>query len=148
MKPEVDVVLRSMMTKLLLEVAPAVGDAYVRSNVEAMVALLAAAAEEFDRAAEVRVAENRSMRAIFRAAAEQVSDRDLRARLALAGDENDASLRIGDLNASNDRLRALLIELQALVEGRDEEWARQIDGAIWAELRASTRRRAISFYPF
>ncbi len=62
MKPEVDVVLRSMMTKLLMEVAPAVGDAYVRSNVEAMVALLAAAAEEFDRAAEVRVEENRSMR--------------------------------------------------------------------------------------
>ena len=67
MKPEVDVVLRSMMTKLLLEVAPAVGDAYVRSNVEAMGALLAAAAEEFDRAAEVRVAENRSMREILRA---------------------------------------------------------------------------------
>jgi hypothetical protein len=148
MKPEVDVVLRSMMTKLLLEVAPAVGDSYVRSNVEAMVALLAAAAEEFDRAAEVRVAENRSMRAIFGAAAAHVSDGDLRARLALAADESDASLRIGDLNASNDRLRALLIELQALVESRDEEWARQIDGAIWAELRASVRRRAISFYPF
>jgi hypothetical protein len=148
MKPEVDVVLRSMMTKLLLEVAPAVGDAYVRSNVEAMVALLAAAAEEFDRAAEVRVVENRSMRAIFRTAAVHVSDGDLRARLALAADESDASLRIGDLNASNNQLRPLLIELQALVEGRDEEWARQIDGAIWAELRASTRRRAISFYPF
>jgi hypothetical protein len=148
MKPEVDVVLRSMMTKLLLEVAPAVGDAYVRSNVEAMVALLAAAAEEFDRAAEVRVVENRSMRAIFRTAAVHVSDGDLRARLALAADESDASLRIGDLNASNNQLRTLLIELQALVEGRDEEWARQIDGAIWAELRASARRRAISFYPF
>ncbi len=137
-----------MMTKLLLEVAPAVGDAYVRSNVEAMVALLAAAAEEFDRAAEVRVTENRSMRAIFRAASAHVADGDLRARLALAADESDASLRIGDLNASNDRLRALLIELQALVEGRDEEWARRIDGAIWAELRALARRRAISFYPF
>jgi hypothetical protein len=147
-KPEVDVVLRTMMTKLLLEVAPAVGDAYVRSNVEAMVALLAAAAEEFDRAAEVRVAENRSMRAIFQAASAHVSDGELRARLALAACESDTSLRISDLNASNDRLRALLIELQALVEGRDEEWARQIDAAIWAELRASARRRAISFYPF
>jgi hypothetical protein len=148
MKPEVDVVLRSMMTKLLVEVAPAIGDAYVRSNVESMVALLAAAAEEFDRAAEVRVAENRSMRAILRAAAVQVPDGDLRARLALAAEESDTSLRIADLNASNDRLRALLIELQALVEGSDEGWAREIDGAIWAELRASARRRAISFYPF
>jgi hypothetical protein len=148
MKPEVDVVLRSMMTKLLLEVVPAVGDAYVRSNVEAMVALLAAAAEEFDRAAEVRVAENRSMREILRAAIEHVPDWGLRARLAAAAEEREPSLRIGDLNAANDRLRAMLIELHALVEGRGEEWARRIDGAIWAELRASARRRAISFYPF
>ena len=148
MKPEVDVVLRSMMTTLLLEVAPAVGDAYVRSNVEAMVALLAAAAEEFDRAAEVRVAENRAMREILRAATEHVPDEGLRARLAAATEEREPSLRIGDLNASNDRLRALLIELHALVEGRDEEWAHRIDRAIWAELRASARRRAISFYPF
>jgi hypothetical protein len=148
MKPEVDVVLRSMMTKLLLEVAPAVGDAYVRSNVEAMGALLAAAAEEFDRAAEVRVAENRSMREILRAATEHVPEGDLRSRLTVAAEEREASLRIGDLNAVNDRLRALLIELQTLVEGSDEEWARRIDRAIWAELRASARRRAIFFYPF
>jgi hypothetical protein len=148
MKPEVDVVLRSMMTKLLLEVAPAVGDAYVRSNVEAMGALLAAAAEEFDRAAEVRVAENRSMREILRAATKHVPERDLRSRLAVAAEEREASLRITDLNAANDRLRALLIEIQTLVEGSDEEWARRIDRAIWDELRASARRRAISFYPF
>jgi hypothetical protein len=148
MKPEVDVVLRSMMTKLLLEVAPAVSDAYVRSNVEAMGVLLAAAAEEFDRAAEVRVAENRSMREILRATTEHVPEGDLRSRLAIAAQEREASLRIGDLNAVNDRLRALLIEIQALVEGSDEEWAHQINRAIWAELRASTRRRAISFYPF
>jgi len=148
MKPEVDVVLRSMMTKLLLEVAPAVGDAYVRSNVEAMGALLAAAAEEFDRAAEVRVAENRSMREILRRPTKHVPEGDLRSRLAVAAEEREASLRITDLNAANDRLRALLIEIQTLVEGSDEEWARRIDRAIWDELRASARRRAISFYPF
>ena len=147
MKPEVDVVLRSMMMKLLLEVAPAVGDTYVRGNVETMVALLAAAAEEFDRAAEVRLAENRSMRTILRDAAAHVPDGDLRARLMSAADQGDSSLRIGDLNAANDRLRALVIELHALVENRDEEWARRTDRAIWTELGASARRRAISFYP-
>ena len=148
MKPEVDVVLRSLMTKLLLEVAPAVGDAYVRSNVEAMGMLLAAAAEEFDRAAEIRVAENRSMRAILLAAAEHVCAAELRRRLIAAAEEPEPSLRIGDLNAANDRLRALVIELHALVENREEEWARRIDGMIWGELEASARRRAISFYPF
>ena len=110
--------------------------------------MLAAAAEEFDRAAEVRVAENRSMREILRAATEHVPEGDLRSRLTVAAEEREASLRIGDLNAVNDRLRSLLIELQTLVEGSDEEWAHRIDRAIWAELRASARRRAIFFYPF
>jgi hypothetical protein len=77
-----------------------------------------------------------------------VPDGGLRARLAVVAEEREPSLRIGDLNAANDRLRALLIELHAFVEDRGEEWARRIDGAIWAELRASARRRAISFYPF
>ena len=88
------------------------------------------------------------MREILRAATEHVPEGDLRSRLAVAAEAREVSLRIGDLNAANDRLRALLIELQTLVEGSGEEWARRVDRAIWAELRASARRRAISFYPF
>lgn len=147
MKPEVDEVLRALMEKLLLEVAPNVGDPYVRSNVEVAAGILAAAAEEYDRAAEIRVAENRSMRAIFRAAAASVPDRALRPRLEAAGAAADPSLRVSALNAENDRLRALLIELHAYVEERDEDWARRTDRAIREELRASASRRALSFFP-
>jgi hypothetical protein len=147
MKPEVDFVLRSMAETLLAEVAPAVGDGYVRRNVEAIAGLMAAAAEEYDRAAHVRVEENEALRQIFRDAAPSVIDAGLRARLETAAAERDASLRVTDLNAANDRLRALLIELHVLVEARDEEWARRIDRAVWNELRESAKRRAISLWP-
>ncbi len=147
MKPEIDVALRAAAGKLLAEIAPAVGDAYARSNVEVLAVLLLVAAEEFDRAAEVRVVENRAMREIFAEAAPSVADVALRGRLEKAAGEQESSLRIGDLNAANDRLRALLIELHALVESRDEDWARRVDRAIWKELRASADRRAISFFP-
>ena len=147
MKPEVDFVLRSVMEKLLTEIAPAIGDAYVRSNVEVIASLMAPAAEEYDRAAHVRAEENEAMRRIFRDAAPEVPDVGLRVRLEAAAAERDASLRVSELNAANDRLRALLIEVHALVETGDEEWARRTNQAIWDELSASAKRRAISFWP-
>jgi hypothetical protein len=147
MKPEVDYVLRSMMQTLLTEVAPAVGDGYVRRNVEVIAGLMAAAAEEYDRAAHVRVEENEAVRQIFRDAAPSVLDAGLRGRLEAAAAERDTNLRVSDLNAANDRLRALLIELHVLVETRDEGWARRINRAIWNELRESAKRRAISLWP-
>jgi len=147
MKPEVDVVLQSMMTKLLTDVAPRIDDAYVRSNVEVMAGLLAAAAEEYDRAAEVRREENEAMRRIFRETAPSLPDTELRSRLERAAAESEGSFRVRDLNAANDRLRSLLIELHACVEAREEDWARRANRAIWEELTASTKRRAISFWP-
>src|SRR5437773_6362334 len=116
MKPEVDHVLRSMMQTLLAEVAPAVEGDYVRRNVEVIAGLMAAAAEEYDRAAHVRVEENEALRQIFRDAAPSVPDAGLRGRLEAAAAGRDASLRVGDLNVANDGLRALLIELHVLVE--------------------------------
>lgn len=147
MKPEIDLVLRVMMSKLAVEVAPVIGDAYGRSNVEVMAGLMAAAAEEYDRAAHVRAEENAAMRRIFRDAAASLPEAELRGRLQSAGDERDTSLRVSDLNAANERLRGLLIELHALVETRAEDWARRTNRAIWQELRASATRRAISFFP-
>jgi hypothetical protein len=146
-KPEVDVVLQAMMAKLVSEVAPRIDDAYVRSNVEVMAGLLAAAAEEFDRAAHVRWEENQAMRRIFREAAASLPSIELRARLEAAAGETETSFRVRDLDAANDRLRALLIELHAYVEAREDEWARRTNRVILAELVASAKRRAISFWP-
>jgi len=147
MKPEIDLVLRAVMSKLAVEVAPVIGDAYVRSNVEVMAGIMAAAAEEYDRAAHVRAEENGAIRTIFRDAAASVPEEELRGRLQSAGDERDTSLRVSDLNAANEGLRGLLIELHALVETSGDEWALRTNRAIWEELRASATRRAISFFP-
>jgi hypothetical protein len=147
MKPEVDQVLRATLSTLAVEVAPTLADSYARANLEVIAVLLAAAAEDYERAAEVRVEENRGLRRIFARYGRAVPEPGLRARLESAAVEEERSLRVSDLNAANDRLRALLIELHTLVEGLDEEWARSANLAIWAELAASVERRAISFFP-
>ena len=92
--------------------------AYVRSNVEVIAGLMvAAAAEEYDRAAHVRVEENEAMREILRSAAPTYSTQGFARGSTVAAAERDTSLHVSDLNAVNDRLRALLIELQTLGRG-------------------------------
>lgn len=147
MKPEVDFVLRASASRLLTEVAPALGDAYLRSNLEVIAGLLTAAAEEYDRAAHVRAEENRAMRRIFADAVPFVEDAALRARLDAVAAESEGSLQVSDLNLANDRLRSVLIEIHALVETRKEPWAARTKQAIWSELRASASRRSLSFFP-
>ena len=102
----------------------------------------------WDRAADRRVEENRALRRLFVQVAPEIDDPGLRARLEAASGEEEESLRISDLNRSNDRLRTLLIELHADVEEIDTEIARRIEAAIWEELRVSTERRALSLAPF
>ena len=147
MKPEVDHTLRVLAGQLMTEIAPSLADLYTRSNVEMIGVMLIQAAEEYDRAAEIRFEENREMRVIFRNASRAMADRDLAARLEAVAGETEPSLRVSALNETNDRLRRLLIELHTFVEGRDETWAREIEREIWRALRASAARRALSFFP-
>jgi hypothetical protein len=110
--------------------------------------LLGIVREEWDRAAARRVQENAALRALFRDALPVVSDTDLRRKLAAAADSADASLLVSELDAGNDALRALLIELHAHVETLETPGARALEDAIWRELVASTERRKLSLAPF
>jgi len=148
MKPDVDVTLQLIAASLMTEVAPKISDDYIQRNSMLTAMLLQIAAEEWDRAAARRVEENDAMRRLFAEAAPEIEDRDLRARLEAASGEEEESLRISDLNRSNDRLRTLLIELHAHLEEIDSDTARRIEAAIWQELRVSTERRALSLAPF
>lgn len=147
MKPDVDQTLRTLAEAIFLDVGPHVHVDYPRRIAEGIAALLLAAGEEWDRAAAWRVEENRTLRRLFREAALAVADPALRDRLERTGRGRPRSLRIHDLDRENDRLRQLLIELHAYVEGRDDPRVRAIDEAIWRELRTSTQRRALSFWP-
>ena len=105
-------------------------------------------AEEGDRTAHRLAEENRAIRAIFKKAAGLAAPADLTERLRnlASGDESD--LRISSLQAVNDALRDALIDLHAFVETQSGGAAKAIEAAIWAELTASTRRRAFASSTF
>ncbi len=147
MRPSVDVILGRLSASLLTEVAPLVSVDYVQRNLGLVAMLLGFATEEWDRAVEWRVEENREIRKVLRESASVVTDGALRARLgeAAAGEEG---LKVSVLDRANDGLRALLIELHEHVESLDTPAARQVEAAIWGELLASTERRALSLAPF
>jgi hypothetical protein len=48
------------------------------------------------------------------------------------------------LQASNDRLRALLIDVHATVETREGNGFERLNERIWRELQESTRRRHLA----
>jgi len=147
-KPDVGRLLEIIAGKLLLEIAPNVQPGYRQSSVGLTGMLLGMVREEFERAASRRVEENGALRALFARAAKAVADTDLRRRLETAAAGADASLLVSQLDAGNDALRGLLIELHAYVEQEDAPWARAVDAEIWRELVASTERRRFALAPF
>ena len=148
MKPDPAHVVERVLQALLVEIAPAVQPSYRQATVTMHAMLLTSVREEMDRAAARRVEENAALRALFAEAAPAMHDATLRERLARAASACDASLRVPDLDAANQTLRALLIELHAHVEALDGPEARRIEAAIWRELAASTERRKLSLGPF
>lgn len=143
MIPEPDKALQIIMGTLTMDVAPNMRDDYRQANVNLLGFVALLIAEEFDRAADVRVSENRELRTLFADAASVVADPDLRTRLAAAAGTVDAGVRVTVLTAANSELRRLLIELHASVEKQGTPAAAEIAVAIWGFLRRSTERRAI-----
>ncbi len=148
MKPALADVLGALSARVFGEIAPLLPAGYPQSDAMVMALLLAAAAEEHERAAEVRRADIEDLRALFRKVLPSLSGVAVRDTVASAAELEPKSLRISDLDACGDKLSAALIELHAYVEQREEPWAREIERDIWAVLRASTGRRAFKTGPF
>jgi hypothetical protein len=146
--PDVGVVLETVAAKLLFEMAPQMQPPFMQGTVTVLGLLLSMLREEWDRCAQRRVDENQAMRQLFRHALAHVGDDGLRRRLADAAEGADASVRLSDLDAANDGLRSLLIELHAHVEEQPGAAAREVEERIWQELLASTERRRLSLAPF
>lgn len=147
-EPEVDKALSSFSGTLLTKIMPHLTSEYAQRDLTLIALALNGAAEEYDRAAENRLAENRATRAIFREALPLLGEGELRDALAAAATSEPKSLRIRDLNAANSALAALLIDLQGHVEGRSGAAWRDLELKIWEELKLRTTRRAIGFFPF
>lgn len=151
MRPAADELLGMMAQTLLVELAPALPDEYRQRGAQLLGMLLLMAVEEWDRTADRLVEENWEIRRLFGEAMACALEPSLRERVAREAEtaSGPGSLRLRQLQEQNDRLRALLIEVHADLEERprDDHARRLIDG-IWEELRASTRRRALSAAPF
>lgn len=148
MRPALTDVLGALSAHVFGEIAPALPAGYLQSDAMVMALLLAAAAEEQERAADVRHADIEDLRALFRRVLPTLRGAAVKDAVASAAELEPKSLRISDLDACGDKLSAALIELHAYVEQREEPWAQEIEKDIWALLRTSTERRAFKSGPF
>ncbi len=138
MRPEVSELLRTTALQMPGIAAPT---AYGQGSAGLITGLLMISAMEYDRAAEVRVEDNRDMRALFAELALKVTDPGLRDAVAAAAKGGDASLRISALNAANAELRKTLIALQTHAEESGNVAAQK---RVWDVLKASAARRMLS----
>lgn len=141
MTPSTDKMLMTSFGRIMGEVVPRLEGDYLQGTTSTIGMLMMFAATEYGRAADVRAAENAGMRKVFGRAARALPEGELKARCLAAGKSKDASLMMQALDEANYALRRLLIELQTIVEGRAESWARALDRAIWQVLKTSAERR-------
>lgn len=145
MKPDVPVVMRGLFGTMLMEIAPNLTAEYSAGSVGIMSMMIFMTADEYDRAADIRAAENAEMRALFGEAVELIGDAALKARLAEAAKGRDASLRISALDKENSALATLLIELQAHAEESSGPHAAGLEARIWDYLVTAAERRKLTF---
>ena len=115
MKPSPELVLNQAFAKIAMEMGPALPAGYGQGSATITGVLLLMVAQEFDRAADIRVKENRAMRTLFADAAES-ADATLAARLRAAADGRDADLSVAVLDRVNGELKKVLIDLHAYAE--------------------------------
>ncbi|MFN4354916.1 hypothetical protein [Parvibaculum sp.] len=145
MKPDVPVVMRGLFGTMLMEIAPNLTAEYSAGSIGIMSMMIFMTADEYDRAADIRAAENAEMRALFAEAAGLVADAALKAKLSEAAKGRDASLRVSALDRDNSVLAGLLIELQAHAEESTALWSAGLEARIWDYLVAAADRRKLNF---
>lgn len=139
MKPTVPIVAAELASRFRNDILPELTG--FRANIAGMAAaMLDMIGEEWDRAAARLVEENRAVQTLLRQGAEVLDE----PAFAKAADQGEEDLRISALEAANAHLRTALIDLQEKVELASSDGARQLEKAIWKELRRSVERRRVS----
>lgn len=147
MNPEADKILSTSSMRLATVVAPALSDGYAQASLGLTNLLLSLVGKEYERGADIRASENSDIREAFAELTPLVADNALKAKLASAAREKDASLRISALNAANYELRRLLTQLQEHLEEQDGAKARAGEKRIWQLLKTIAARRLVSLGP-
>jgi hypothetical protein len=141
MKPEAGDILNISADQLMGTILPQLSVSYLQGTTAIHAILMKLAAREYERGAEIRVAENADMRAAFAELAPIVRDDALKAKLDAA--PADTALAISALDAVNTELRRLLIALHIHVE---DIGARDAEGRLLKLLKDMAARRAVSLF--
>ena len=135
----------SLAMRILIDLIPKAADAYTMADLGMLAGLVRMVGQDFDRAADVLVSDLEAARAIFREAATNIEDEDLRRRMADAVAARPESLMIPVLNAHADTAMRVLIDLHAATEdamAAGADWAPALDRRIWAFLDEYVAKRA------
>jgi hypothetical protein len=119
MKPSPELVLNHAFAKIAMEMGPALPPGYGQGSATTTGVLLLMVAQEFNRAAAIRHAENDDMRSLFA----QVSGRipgALSDTLRVAAGGQDKDLTVSALDATNAVLKKVLVELHSAAEARGD----------------------------
>ena len=143
MKPSMDHLLMTMVGTLGERIIPALPEeCHALGDAKMVAAMAIILAQEVDRAADVLITENASLRALFgKAAAHDLGP--LTAQLAEAAQSTDTDYKVSTLEAGNARLRTVLIVLQSKVEEHSEDWAKALNADIWAILKRGAEQRML-----
>lgn len=147
MNPEGDKILTLSAARLATTVAPLLSEVYAQSAIGLTNFMLTLVAQEYERAADLRVNENASIRGLFDELVPLVTDPQLKAKLLAAAATKDLSLKISALNAANYDLRRLLTALHVHVEEHEGAKARAAERRIWQLLKAIAEHRTVRLMP-
>jgi hypothetical protein len=126
MKPEANDIL-NVSADQLMGLIPSLPATYLQGATAVHAILMKLAAREYERAAQIRVAENADIRTLLK---------DIAPDLTLP---EDTSLAISALDAVNVELRRLLIAAHAKADASANK-------RIWGVLKAMAARRAVSLF--
>ena len=141
MKPEVDQILNLSAGQLLAATVPLLPNSYSQGSTSVLAFMMLFSAQEYERAAEIRVRENLDMRALFAELSPLVAEAEFKSALEVATRAMDESLLISALDRNNGDLRKLLIQLQTYLEEQSSGAARAGVKRIWDVLKAAAERR-------
>ncbi len=136
-----ETILRGVVKTLREQIAPSLSDSFAVEAARLAAVALSIVANDVNDAAATRIWENAAIRRLFADAAGFALD-SLSRRLAEASNSVDPGYKISELDAENGRLRKLLVELHACVEGRTDAEAGTLDRRIWKFLGEVHERRA------
>lgn len=134
-----------LAARIFDDLVPKAPDAYAMSDLAMIATLLGMAAEDYDRAADVLLADEAELAELFDAAQPYSLNPVLQARMAAALASPPEGYRVSQLSARADTAMRVLIDLHEAIEIAQDEgsvWAVVLNGRIWRFLERHTERRA------